>query len=56
MWQEGEEWTGDEAYEQMEWCETAIKKMRELQPKEARAWWLQELEKPDWLELALEDD
>lgn len=55
MWQETEEWTGDEAYENMKWCEAAVKQLRELPEEKARAWWDKQ-DKPNWLELAPEEE
>jgi hypothetical protein len=55
MWQETEEWTGDEAYENMKWCQAAVKQLRELPEEKARAWWDKQ-EKPNWLDLGPEQE
>jgi hypothetical protein len=55
MTPEGEEWTGEEAYANMQWCEAAVRQLREMPADAARAWWDAQT-KPNWLELAPEEE
>lgn len=47
-------WTSAEAYEHMTWCEGTANLLRELTEEDARAWWDNDCEHPDWLGIAPE--